>query len=122
MCVPTLRMRDGHPAEEFRDLIVRSAFGPDDHVPMIGHHAIGENPQRFSIESLFQHAFKRSVIFVLLEQGCPRIGTVEDMIDQTTLNGTCSTWHLGILSAVRKTVKEGSLNYYRLKPVGWGKS
>ena len=86
MTVPTLSMGDGQPTEEFGHLPVVSPFRPDDHVPVVGHHGITENSQRFPRVRLVQDSLERHVVFVLLKQRHPRIGAVQHMVDKITLD------------------------------------
>ena len=41
MGAPALRMGDGEPAEELRDLLMFAAFRPDNEAPMVAHRHIG---------------------------------------------------------------------------------
>jgi len=55
---------------------------------MIRHHTIAQNPQGLSRPSLFQHPHKRRVVIFFLEELHARIALVEDVINETALDGT----------------------------------
>ena len=63
--MPALCMRDGDPAEHFRDLTI--VPGPEQKMPVIRLQAIGRNTDAGSIMSLGQNLFKRGVVRGLLE-------------------------------------------------------
>ena len=64
--VPTHRMGVREPTEKAGKLLIR--FGTDDEVPVIGHDAIRQDWQRFTLKCLIQHSLKRFVVFRLLEE------------------------------------------------------
>ncbi len=43
--------------------------------------------------SLFQNTVKGSVVFFFLEQSHARVGSVEHVINESTLDGTRTSWH-----------------------------
>jgi hypothetical protein len=60
--VPTLRVRQGQPPQEFRFLAILAGPGPDDHVPVIGHDAVSQDKQRHAQERLFQDAIEGTIV------------------------------------------------------------
>src|SRR4029077_20576098 len=93
MGVPALRMRYGHPTQELRDLAVLASPWPHDHVPVIGHDAVSENPQRHSQKCLFQDTLEGSVVFLLQKQSGARVGAIQDVISVASLDRSGSSWH-----------------------------
>ena len=67
MGVPTLGMREREPTKEFGDLAVLTLPGPNDEVPMVGHHRIAENPQWHAFIRLHQQLFEGREIALFLE-------------------------------------------------------
>ena len=104
--MPTLRMRDGQPAEKLGNLPVRPAFRPHDHVPVIGHDAVSKHSERLPSLRLFQDPLERGIVFLFLKQLHPRIRTVENMINETTLDRMGTSRHVGSLPNESGAVKE----------------
>jgi hypothetical protein len=65
MGMPTHGMGVRQPPEKGRKLVF--GFRPDDKVPVIGHHAIREDRQRFSLKRLAKHPFERFVVLRFFE-------------------------------------------------------
>src|SRR5450759_4838450 len=93
MGVPSLCVRHGQPPQELRDLAILADPGPDDHVPVIGHDAVSEDPERHASGCLFQDALEGGVVFLLQEKSGARIGAVQYVIDVTALDRTGASWH-----------------------------
>src|SRR5208337_4868110 len=81
--VPPLGVGQSQPANESRELSVLPR--PDNQVPVIGHDAVGQQPCSRAIDGLFQDPLKRLVVLVFLKDRHPRVGAIEDMVDQATV-------------------------------------
>ena len=100
MRVPALRVGQRKPANEARQLAV--APGPDDQVPMIGHHAVGQQPRLRPLDGLEQDFLERLLVGRLLKDREPAVGPVQDMIDIAPECGAVRSSHRRMLNfAVR---------------------
>ena len=79
MSVPTLRVCERQRARETRQFAVLAR--PDHQVPVVGHHAISQKPCPRPFDSLFQYLLEGRLIPVLLEDGHPPVGSIEDVVD-----------------------------------------
>src|SRR5436190_23303676 len=93
MGMPALRVRVRQPAEEVGDLRIVSASGPDDEVPVIGHHDISQDAQRYALLRFEQHFLKSLEIRLLAKQAQPAIGPIEHMIGVASDDRSCTAWH-----------------------------
>ncbi len=73
---------------------------------MIGHQAIAQEPQRFAFLGLQQHALEGIEIGRLMEQSCPCIATVQDVVDQATDNRSGTSRHDRMLVAYTPAVNK----------------
>ena len=81
--VPALRVGQRQPADKPREFAVPAR--PDDQMPVVGHHAIGQQPCPLALDSLLQNPLKGLVVTVVLEDGHAGVGTIEDVIDQSAV-------------------------------------
>lgn len=79
--VPAHRVGVGEPADKGGQLAVGPR--PEDHVPVIGHQAVGQQADGLSLPGLGQHAFEGRVVLRLLQQRQPGHRPIEDVINQT---------------------------------------
>ncbi len=91
MRVPAHRMRVREPPEKIG--YVEFCCRPDHKMPMIGHHAIREDGQRYTLEGFPQHSLERLVVFWFLEQRKSRDRAVQDVKANTVWTNAWSTWH-----------------------------
>ena len=78
MGVPTLRVREGQPAGEAGEVVFFS--WPNDQMPMVGHHAIREQPHAGPLDRFFEDVLESCVVCVVVKNRHPRIGTVENVV------------------------------------------
>lgn len=78
MGMPTLGMRDGDPAEDFRKFPVQP--GPEEEMPMIRHEAIGGNADLGLGVGLGENLFKGGVVSGFLEERESSDPTIQDVI------------------------------------------
>ena len=71
MGVPALRMRQGQPPREVREVAI--AARPEDEVPVIGHHAPREDPHPGPLAGFPQNLEERLIIALVLEDRHPRV-------------------------------------------------
>jgi len=76
MGMPALCMGNREPTKERGNLLVGSASGPNDHMPVVREHTVGKHPQGLALVRLLQDALEGGVILVLPEQGHSRTGAV----------------------------------------------
>ena len=67
MRMPALGMREGEPAKEVGDLLVLPLARPDDEVPMVGHHGVGEDAQRHAVEGFDDQVVEGGETCILLK-------------------------------------------------------
>lgn len=102
--VPALRVREGQPADELRQLAILPR--PDDEVPVVGHHAVGQEPRPRPLDSLDEDSLKRLVVAVAVEDGHPRVGAVQHVIDVTTFGSSQRTAHPAQRNGTRRTSQQ----------------
>lgn len=68
MGVPSLRMGHCQPTQKVGDLVIQAVPRPYHHVPVIGHDAVPEGPQRHTQERLVQDALECGVVLFLQEE------------------------------------------------------
>src|SRR3990172_2393641 len=95
MSVPTLRVRQREPADELGQLAIAS--WPNQHVPMIGQHAVGQQSRFGPFNGLPQHLLERLVVPVVLEDCHPRVRAVQDVVNVASLGGSVRSSHATIL-------------------------
>src|SRR5208337_5630702 len=83
---------------------------PYHHVPVIGHDAVPEDPQRHTEERLVQDALECGVVLFLQEKLGARIGAIQHVIDVTTLDRTGASGH-------ELTLRPGALAVNKKTPV-----
>lgn len=88
MGMPPLCVGEGQPASEAGKILV--FFGPDDQVPVIRQDAIGQQPHVDPLDRLMEDIFKGLVVAIFLKNSHPRIGAVEDMINNSAAG--ISSW------------------------------
>jgi hypothetical protein len=71
---------------------------PDDEMKVVGHQAIGDDPQRQSDRGLNHRVQERRVILILMKDDRPSIASVEDMITEVALGCAKGTRHESQLS------------------------
>ena len=71
---------------------------PHDHVPVVGHNAVGQYRQRVPRIRLFQNPFQGRVVVPLAEYLHPRIRTVENIVNQTAPDRTSASRHVRSVS------------------------
>ena len=81
MRVPTLRVSQCQPANKARQLII--FLRPHHQVPVIFHQAIRKQPSPRPGNGFLKHRLKRDEVFILREDGHPRVRTVQYMINPT---------------------------------------
>ncbi len=62
-------------------------------MPVIGHHRVGKDRQRLSLDGFRQHALEGLVIVLLLEQRQPRDGPIEHVKTHSGWTDSRTTWH-----------------------------
>ena len=97
MGVPALRVGEGKPADEPRQVAVLA--GPDDQMPMVGHHAMGEQAHARSLDRLLKDAFERFEVGVLVKERHAAAGSVESMIDIAAVGGAKWSGHAAMIKA-----------------------
>ena len=65
--VPALGVGDGEKPHELAEVAV--GFGPEDHVPVVGHQAVGEDADGEDFEGTFDHPFHGEIVGVIVEDG-----------------------------------------------------
>ena len=91
MGVPALRVRQGEPGHEARQ--VPALVRPQDQVPVVGQQAIGQDAHRHLRLGLAEHALKRSEIAGLVQERTPGVATVQHVVDQPAFSDPQHTSH-----------------------------
>ena len=78
MGVPTLRVGEGQPAGKAGEVALFAR--PNDQMPMVGHHAIREQTHAGPLDRFFEDRLESCVVYVVVKNRHPRIGTVENMV------------------------------------------
>ncbi len=102
--VPALRVRYRKPTHHLGQFTVFAR--PNQHVPVIGHHAVAEKSHFRPLECLLQHALERRVILLLLEQTHPPHCAVEHVVDDSAGSFSQTSWHVLRLAEPHVVVKE----------------
>ena len=76
--VPTLRVRHRQPPHELRQVAI--ATGPEDKMPVIGHHAPRQNPHRQTGFRLPDHLLERLKVALLSENAPPTDGSIQHVV------------------------------------------
>ena len=92
--VPTHGVRVGQPSKKVRYLMIVN--GPDHKVPVVRHHAVGEDRKRFVQQGFSQHFHERLVVASTLEQSEPGNRAVEHVIAGSRGAETWSARHLRV--------------------------
>ena len=79
MPMPALRVRQREPIHEPRQIAISPR--PHHQMPMIWHNTICQEPHPHSITGLGQHALKREIVTVVLEQCHAGVGPIEHVVD-----------------------------------------
>jgi hypothetical protein len=90
--VPTHGVRVGQPPKKARYLIIVN--GPHHKVPVVRHHAVGENRKRFAQQGFSQHFRERFVVARALEQWESGNRAVEHVVAGSRRTETWSARHL----------------------------
>jgi hypothetical protein len=101
--VPDLGVALGQPADEAAELAVRPR--PQDQVPVVGHHAPGEQPHAGACALLTDEFGEAAVVGLVLEQRRAGVGAVEDGVDEAADIGAGCAWHGGRVAMGMKGVK-----------------
>ena len=107
MGVEPLRMRDRQPAKELRNLLVPTAAGPDDEMPVVAHQHVGQNPQGDPLVGFEQNLLEGGEIGVLLEQPQPPVRSIEHVVSITADNGPSAPGHAHNVTNPAPPVKQG---------------
>src|SRR5439155_2914852 len=89
--VPPLRMRESKPADKTREFAL--ALRPDDQMPVIRHHAIGQQARFGPLNGLQQDLFKGFKVRSILKDRQPGVGPVKHMIDVAPLSSSAWSSH-----------------------------
>ena len=96
--MPAHGMGMRQPTEVCRKLSFLSR--PHNEVPMVSHHAPGEQPRRVPL-LCFDHDFlERLVVLFLAKQRQTGHRPIENVVNQSTRRYSCSSWHGGTLPQV----------------------
>ena len=90
-------------AEESREFIVLPR--PGDEMPVVGHDAPGQNPDRIPGMSLEQDVIKGQEVGVFVEQSQLSVCAVEDVINQSTGSNASYARHGWIMPRAAEYVK-----------------
>jgi len=91
MRVVSADVRDAEPAHPPSQGVIR--LRPRDQMPMIRHHAIGEQLDRIAFEAFGQDALKGLAVLILLEQPHAAVAAIEDMAYSAGFDGPGRAWH-----------------------------
>jgi hypothetical protein len=80
MHMPPLSVREREPPHESGESSITKR--PQHQVPVIRHHAIGEDPHGDTFLCLLQHAFKGRIVRILLEELAAAVGSIQDVVHQ----------------------------------------
>ncbi len=80
--MPSLCMRQCYPSHKLRN--IAGLARPQQQVPVIAHNAVTAKPHPHAIHPLSQHPLKRLEVRTLLEYPQPPIGTVANVVNNTT--------------------------------------
>ena len=81
MAVTGLGVALGQATDEAAEIAIRAR--PKDQVPVVRHEAPGEQPHARTATLLGEQAGEVAVVAHVVEQRRPRIGAVENVVDQT---------------------------------------
>ena len=105
MGAPAGRVGDGQPVHELRHIPAVADAWPDDQVPVVGHQAVADQPQRHALPGLPEDALERPVVRVLPEQTGAAVAAVEQVIHITAHDLSGPTGHDASLTPRRRPVK-----------------
>jgi hypothetical protein len=92
MCrMPSPSMRRGDPVHKIRKCFIGSR--PKKHVPMIAHDAIPAHTHRKSLDALCEDIFKGNKVQILLEYPQPAVGTIKNVVRDTSFSYAFFPWH-----------------------------
>jgi len=115
--VPSLSVGQRQPTGESRQFAVFPR--PDHQVPMIGHHAVSQQPHFRAIDRFFQNTLERVIILRLLKYRHSGIRPIQNMINQTTIGYSSWPSHLQNLPERFLPVKKRFLTPFSLHPRRW---
>jgi hypothetical protein len=122
--VPTLGVRQRQPTHERGKISILAR--PNHQVPMIRHHAIGQQTHLHSPHRVGEDLLERFVVFRLVKDAHPGIGPVQHVVHQPAGNNSFCSSHAAILRNTPLRVNNGSwhLLYSRAVPAeffgsGW---
>jgi hypothetical protein len=62
-------------------------------LPVVGHHAIGQQAHRHLIEGFTKDPLEGLVVAVLVKNGGAGVASVEDVVDEAGLHSARWSWH-----------------------------
>jgi hypothetical protein len=89
--VPSLRVRQGDPARESREIPV--VPGPQQQMPVIPEQTIGQEAHFVAVAAFFQDLLKGGEVVVALEDRHASVGTVEHVINVSTVRRAACSSH-----------------------------
>ena len=89
--VPALRMSQGKPPRESRQLAVFPR--PEHHVPVRRQHTVRQQPRFRPLHGRFQNLFERGIIVRFVEDPDARIGAVKNVIHQSAIGCSFRSSH-----------------------------
>ena len=89
--VPPLGMGERKPTHEAREVVVGA--GPDDQVEVIGHDAVGEEPNGDSLVGLGQDVYEGVVVASVLKKSEASVRSVQNMVNEAALGGAKLSGH-----------------------------
>src|SRR5688500_10390714 len=98
MGMPTLRMGQREPAEEFGHLGILSLLGPDRKMPVIAHHNVAQNAQRNALKGFGDDLLESSTVDRLAEKPRPSRGSMEHVVHVTANKGPGASGHASSLA------------------------
>jgi hypothetical protein len=74
-------------------------LGPEDHVPMIGKEAIGQDAHGAGYQRFLDNPFKRQKVLVLQEQPHSPNASIQDVKNGATWSNPRYSWHASQLTS-----------------------
>ncbi len=93
--MPPLSMSRGNPMNECREVAIIER--PQEHMPVVGHNTVGRKTHRDFFEALGEDFFEDVEVGKAAEDILLAVGTVEDVINNTSRRLSSYSWHREIL-------------------------
>ena len=101
--MPTLGMGDGQPAQRLGKLFI--ATWPQQQMPVVGHHTVGQQANTGASDGRLQHALEGEVIPVGCKQRQPPHAAIQYMVNETAGGDAGTARHTEYLRSSAFVVK-----------------